>query len=67
MPLEILSSDLLEVLAPNYKTNLLYRLKDTEALSRLEKLLNLGGALSQIVKDNLNYKGFQKFRFSFAL
>jgi hypothetical protein len=52
-PQEILSSDLLEVLAPNYKTNLLYRLKDTEALSRLEKLLNLGGELSQLVKDNL--------------
>ena len=52
-PLEILSSDLLEVLAPNYKTNLLYRLKDTEALSRLEKLLNLGAELTQLVKDNL--------------
>ena len=52
-PLEILSSNLLEVLAPNYKTNLLYRLKDTEASSRLEKLLNLGGELSQLVNDNL--------------
>ena len=28
-------------------------MKDTEALSRLEKLLNLGGELSQLVKDNL--------------
>lgn len=52
-PLEILSSNLLEVLAPNYKTNLLYRLKDTEASSRLEKLLNLGGELSQLANDNL--------------
>jgi len=52
-PLEILSSNLLEVLDPHYKTNLLYRLKDTEASSRLEKLLNLGGELSQLVKDNL--------------
>lgn len=52
-PLEILSSNLLEVLAPHYKTNLLYRLKDTEASSRLEKLLNLGGELSQLVNDNL--------------
>jgi hypothetical protein len=52
-PLEILSSNLLEVLDPHYKTNLLYRLKDTEASSRLEKLLNLGGELSQLVNDNL--------------
>src|SRR5665648_15174 len=52
-PLEILSSDFLEVLDPHYKTNLLYKLKDTETMSRLEKLLNLGGELSRLVKDNL--------------
>ncbi|MFZ3100787.1 MAG: transposase [Desulfitobacteriaceae bacterium] len=52
-PLEILSSDFKEVLDPHYKTNLLYKLKDTEVSSRLEKLLNLGGELSQLVKDNL--------------
>ncbi|MFZ3130727.1 MAG: transposase [Desulfosporosinus sp.] len=52
-PLEILSSDLLEVLEPSYKTKLLYKLKDTETSSRLEKLLNLGGELSQLAKDNL--------------
>lgn len=52
-PQEILSSDLKEVLEPNYKTNLLYKLKDTETSSRLEKLLNLGGKLSQLVKDHL--------------
>lgn len=52
-PLEILSSDLLEVLDSHYKTTLLYKLKDTEVSSRLEKLLNLGGELSQLVKDNL--------------
>lgn len=51
-PLEILSSELKEVLDPHYKTNLLYKLKDTEVSSRLEKLLNLGGELSQLVKDN---------------
>ena len=52
-PLEILSSDFLEVLDPHYKTNLLYKLKDTETTSRLEKLLSLGGELTQLVKDNL--------------
>ncbi|MHB1406886.1 MAG: transposase [Desulfitobacteriaceae bacterium] len=52
-PLEILNSNLLEVLDPQYKTNLLYKLKDTETMSRLEKILNLGGELSQLVKDNL--------------
>jgi len=52
-PLEILSSELKEVLEPHYKTNLLYKLKDTETLSRLENLLNLAGELSQLVKDNL--------------
>lgn len=51
-PPEILSSDLLEVLDSHYKTNLLYKLKDTEVSSRLETLLNLGGELSQLVKDN---------------
>lgn len=51
-PLEILSSEFKEVLEPHYKTNLLYKLKDTETSSRLEKLLNLGGELSQLVKDN---------------
>ena len=51
-PPEILSSDLLEVLDSHYKTTLLYKLKDTEVSSRLEKLLNLGGELSQLVKDN---------------
>lgn len=52
-PLEILSSDLKDVLDPHYKTILLYKLKDTETASRLEKLLNLGGELCQLVKDNL--------------
>ncbi|HVJ49870.1 hypothetical protein [Desulfitobacterium sp.] len=52
-PPEILSSDFKEVLDPHYKTILLYKLKDTEVSSRLEKLLNLGGELSQLVKDNL--------------
>ncbi|MDO9530045.1 MAG: transposase [Syntrophales bacterium] len=52
-PLEMLSLELKEVLDPNYKTNLLYKLKDTETSSRLEKLLNLGGELSQLMKDNL--------------
>ena len=52
-PLEILSSDLLEVLEPSYKTKLLYKLKAAETSSRLEKLLNLGGELSQLAKDNL--------------
>lgn len=52
-PLEILSLEFKEVLDPHYKTNLLYKLKDTEVSSRLEKLLNLGGELSQLVKDNL--------------
>jgi len=51
-PPEILSSDLSEVLDSHYKTTLLYKLKDTEVSSRLEKLLNLGGELSQLVKDN---------------
>jgi hypothetical protein len=51
-PLEMLSFELKEVLEPNYKKNLLYKLKDTETSSRLEKLLNLGGELSQLVKDN---------------
>lgn len=52
-PLEILSFEFKEVLEPHYKTSLLYKLKDTETSSRLEKLLNLGGQLSQLVKDNL--------------
>ena len=52
-PPEILSSEFKEVLEPNYKTNLLYKLKDTKISSRLEKLLNLAGELSQLVKDNL--------------
>ena len=52
-PLEILSSDLKDVLDPHYKTILLYKLKDTETASRLEKLLNLGGELCQLAKDNL--------------
>ena len=52
-PFEMLSFELKEVLDPNYKKNLLYKLKDTETSSRLEKLLNLGGELSQLVKDNL--------------
>ncbi|KLU62179.1 hypothetical protein CEB3_c13980 [Peptococcaceae bacterium CEB3] len=56
-PLEILGSEFKEVLDPHYKTNLLYKLKDTEASSRLEKLLNLGGELSQLVKDNLELQG----------
>src|SRR5665648_17402 len=55
-PPEILSSDLLEVLDSHYKTTLLYKLKDTEVSSRLEKLLNLGGVLSQLVKDNEELK-----------
>ena len=55
-PLEILNSEFKEVLDPHYKTNLLYKLKDTEVSSRLEKLLNLGGELSQLVKDNSDLK-----------
>ena len=52
-PIEILKTDLLEVLDSHYKANLLYKLKDTEVSSRLEKLLNLGGELCQLVKDDL--------------
>ena len=51
-PPEILSSDLLEVLDSHYKTILLYKLKDTEVSSRLEKLLNLGGELNRLMEDN---------------
>ncbi len=51
-PLEILSPKLKEVLEPNYKTKLLYKVKDTETLSRLERLLNLGVELTQLVKEN---------------
>ena len=55
-PLEILSPELKEFLEPNYKTKLLYKVKDTEALSRLERLLNLGAELTQLVKENLELR-----------
>ncbi|MDA8212635.1 MAG: transposase [Clostridia bacterium] len=51
-PPEILSSALKEFLVPNYKTKLLYKLKDSEAFSRLEKLLNLSADLIELVKEN---------------
>lgn len=51
-PPENLSSALEEFLVPNCKTKLLYKLKDSEAFSRLEKLLNLGADLIQLAKEN---------------
>ncbi|WP_459999018.1 hypothetical protein [Paradesulfitobacterium aromaticivorans] len=46
-PPEILSPALKEFLEPNYKTKLLYKVKDSETFSRLEKILNLGAELTQ--------------------
>ena len=51
-PPEILSSALKEFLVPNYKTKLLYKVKDSEAFSRLETLFNLGADLIQLVAEN---------------
>ena len=51
-PPEILSTALKEFLVPDYKTKLLYKLKDSEAFSRLETLLNLGADLIQLAKEN---------------
>ena len=55
-PPEILSSALKEFLVPNYKTKLLYKVKDSEAFSRLETLFNLGADLIQLVADNLELR-----------
>ena len=44
-PKELLSPSLEEVLAPAYRTRLIFKTKSSESVSRLELLLNLGGEL----------------------
>ena len=48
-PAELLSTSLKEVLEPDYKNKILYKLKNTDTPSRLEMLLNL---CSELLQDN---------------
>ena len=51
-PAELLSPSLKEVLEPDYKNKILYKLKNTDAPSRLGMLLNLCSQLLELAKDN---------------
>lgn len=48
-PDELLTDALRSVLKPNFKTEILFRTKTSQASSRLTELLNLGGQLLEII------------------
>ncbi|MHB1651894.1 MAG: hypothetical protein ACYCVD_05365 [Desulfitobacteriaceae bacterium] len=55
-PPEILTPTLKEFLEPHFKTKLLYKVKNSEASSHLDMLLNQGIELTQLVKENSELK-----------
>ena len=61
-PPEILSPALKEFLEPNFKTKLLYKVKDSETSSRLENILNLDAELIQLVNVDPELKNQPKIQ-----